>query len=223
MAALKFGQAAKLASLFAIAAIGCGSTGAASAATQADAASAVYVAELHPRNTGVAGSDTSGKARITVRGDALTITIHVNNAPPGIEHWQHFHGFKDGRAAACPTAAADVNHDGVIDLIETETTSGTTMVPFNAAPSAMQIPAETYPTASAKGSYRYEQTVSLTALRAVFAKAFNGQHLDLDHRVIFIHGVRASAKLPASAASLGSIPASVTLPIACGRIERTAK
>ena len=81
MAALKFGQAAKLASLFAVAAISCGSTGAASAATQTDAASAVYVAELHPLNTGVAGSGTSGKARITVRGDALTITIHVNNAP----------------------------------------------------------------------------------------------------------------------------------------------
>ena len=222
MVTLKF-AAAKLLCVFAGAAIGCGSAGAVSAATQTDAADAVYVAELHPLNTAIAGSDTTGKARITIRGDALRIVIRVNNAPPGIQHWQHFHGFKDGRAAACPTAAADVNHDGVIDLIETETTSGTTMVPFNGAPAAMQILTDTYPKASEKGSYLYEQTVSLTALRAAFAKAFNGQHLDLDHRVIFIHGVPATAKLPASAASLGSIPASVTLPIACGRIERTAE
>ena len=178
---------------------------------------------MHPLNTSIAGGETTGRARITVRGDALTITVRVNGAPPGIEHWQHFHGFADGRAAACPTAAADVNHGGVIDLIETEATSGTTMAPFNGAPAAMQIPTETYPKASAKGGYRYAKTVSLTALQAAFAKAFNGQHLDLDRRVISIRGVPNTAKLPASVASLGSIPASVALPIACGRIERTAK
>lgn len=67
---------------------------------------------------------------------------------------QHFHGFTDGRNATCAKAAADTSHDGIVDLLETEPTSGTTMVPF-----------------------------------------------------------------PTSVASLGTIPAQVTLPIACGKIE----
>jgi hypothetical protein len=209
--------------MLAAAATVCAGTTTANTAARADAAGAVYVAELHPLNADIAASDTIGKARFTVRGDVLTITIDVKGAPPDIEHWQHFHGFKDGRVATCPTAAADANHDGVIDLIETEATSGTTMVPFNGAPAAMQIPTETYPKASAKGSYSYEKTVSLKALRAAFAVAFGGQDLALDRRVVFIHGVPATIKLPASVVSLGSIPASVTLPIACGKIERAAR
>jgi hypothetical protein len=28
-------------------------------------------------------------------------------------HWQHFHGFKDDREAACATQAADANRDGM--------------------------------------------------------------------------------------------------------------
>jgi hypothetical protein len=35
-----------------------------------------------------------------------------------------------------------------------------------------------------------------------------------------MRGVAANMKLPASLASLGTIPAQVTLPISCGRIER---
>lgn len=223
MATMRFGRAAEFSSMLAAAATVCAGTTTANTAARADAAGAVYVAELHPLNADIAASDTIGKARFTVRGDVLTITIDVKGAPPDIEHWQHFHGFKDGRVATCPTAAADANHDGVIDLIETEATSGTTMVPFNGAPAAMQIPTETYPKASAKGSYSYEKTVSLKALQAAFAVAFGGQDLALDRRVVFIHGVPATTKLPASVVSLGSIPASVTLPIACGKIERAAR
>jgi len=37
---------------------------------------------------------------------------------------------------------------------------------------------------------------------------------------VYIHGVLPNTKLPASVASLGTIPAQVTLPIACGKIER---
>jgi len=77
-----------------------------------------------------------------------------------------------------------------------------------------------YPKASAAGTYTYRQAVSLRVLTAAFAKAFNDATLDLDHRVVFIHGVVATRTLPASVASLGPLPADVTLPIACGRIER---
>jgi hypothetical protein len=194
------------------------------AALSANAATApvVYVAKLAPMNSKVAGTAASGEARFTVNGDNLTIDISVKGVPPDMVHWQHFHGFKDNRSASCPTAKADANHDGIVDLIETEPTSGTTMVPFDSNPVAMDIAHGTYPKASAQGMYHYNQTVSLKALDAAFAKAFSDRKLDLDQRVVFIHGVPSETKLPKSVASLGPIPAQVTLPIACGKIERVS-
>jgi hypothetical protein len=187
--------------------------------TKADSPS-IYVADLHPLNTKVTDLETTGEAKFSVSGDALTITIKAQKLPPEIAHLQHFHGFKDNRDASCPAAAADKNDDGIIDLIETEPTSGTTMVPFHDDPVSMEIVRDTYPKASADGSFQYEETVSLKDLEAAFAKAFGGKTLDLDRRVVFIHGVLPSTKLPESAASLGTIPAQVTLPIACGEIKR---
>jgi hypothetical protein len=178
----------------------------------------VYVAHLHPMNAKITRLQTTGEARFTVKGDSLTISVMVKGAAPGITHWQHFHGFKDNHDATCATTAADANHDGIIDLIETESASGTTMVPFIDDPVSMNVAEGTYPKASAAGTYEYRRTVSLNALSAAFSKAFDGSKLDLDRRVVLIHGTPNT--LPTSVASLGPIPAQVTLPIACGTIER---
>ncbi|HET7621880.1 MAG TPA: hypothetical protein VFK39_08260 [Gemmatimonadaceae bacterium] len=179
----------------------------------------VYIAQLKPLNSDAASTHTSGIARFTVRGDSLTISINVRNAPANMTHLQHFHGFTDGRDATCATQDADANHDGVVDLMETEPMSGTTMVPFTADPVSMEVVTDSYPKSNAGGSYRYTKTVSLSALEKAFAEKFSGQKLDLTHRVVYIHGVPSDTKLPSTAASLGTIPAQVTLPIACGKIE----
>jgi hypothetical protein len=180
----------------------------------------VYAAQLHPVNSKITGFQTMGEARFTVQGDSLTILVKVKGAAPGITHWQHFHGYKDNRDATCATQAADVNHDGIIDLIETEPASGTTMVPFIDDPVSMNVAEGTYPKASAAGTYEYRSTVSFEALSAAFSKAFDGSKLDLDRRVVLIHGTPKT--LPGSVASLGPIPAQITLPIACGTIEQVS-
>lgn len=182
-------------------------------------AGAVYVAHLTAMNAKVVGSKTTGEARLEVRGGNLVIDIKVSGAPPSITHWQHFHGFKDGSAATCATPSADKNSDGIVDLIETGPASGTTMVPFDDTPAKMDVAHGLYPKASADGSYTYHEVVPLKKLRASFAKAFGTRHIDLDKRVVYIHGVPADTRLPSTVASLGPIPAQVTLPIACGRIE----
>lgn len=182
-----------------------------------------YVAKLHPLNSRVTGLKTAGEARFVVSGDQLKISIDARHLPPGMMHLQHFHGFADNHQATCPTDAADVNGDGIIDLIETEPMAGTTMVPFHADPVSMQIVNDTYPKASAKGGYDYRKTVSLSALTTAFEKTFHSTALDLDRRVVFIHGVPPSTTLPGTVASLGTIPAQVTLPIACGEIVRVSR
>jgi hypothetical protein len=190
------------------------------ARAQDDQSNAVYVAHLSALNTTVTGSKAVGEATLTIKGDSLTIAVNASGVPKDIEHWQHFHGFSDGRQATCPTQAADANGDGIIDVVETGVAAGTTMVPFSGDPVSMDVPHGTYPKGSATGTLQYQETVSLSALRAAFAKAFDRQKLDLDRRVIFIHGVPADSKLKPSVASLGPIPAQVTLPIACGKISR---
>lgn len=179
-----------------------------------------YVARLQPMNSGTAGSDATATATFDINGDNMMITIDAKGLPPNIEHWQHFHGFTDTRSAQCPTASADANGDGIVDLIETEAISGTTMVPFDADPAAMDVPGGKYPHADAKGRFSYRQNVSIAALEGAFADAFDGQTPDLERRVIFIHGVVPDSDLPKTVQSLGPIPAHVTLPIACGVIER---
>lgn len=183
-------------------------------------AEAEYMARLQPMNTAISETETTGEARLTVAGDELTINVDVKNAPAGMTHWQHFHGFEDDSEAACPTEAADVNGDGIIDLLETEPAAGTTMVPFDNDPAAMDVAHGTYPEAATDGDYSYQKVVSMEALSEAFAEAFEGSELDLERRVIFIHGVPEDTSLPESVASLGPIPAHVTLPIACGEIER---
>lgn len=181
-----------------------------------DAAS--YVAELQPMNAATAGSETTGEARFNIDGDDLVIEIDVTGAPAGITHWQHFHGFTTDDAAACAGPDADANGDGIVDLIETEPASGTTMVPFITDPASMDVPGGEYPVADDDGNYQYRATVSVAALSEAFAEAFDGQDLDLDSRVVLIHGVPEDTDLPDSVQSLGPIPASTTLPIACGKI-----
>lgn len=188
--------------------------------TDATASSPSYIAHLKPMNSEVTGSDANATATFAVEGDNMLISIDAEGLPPDIEHWQHFHGFADGKAAKCPTAAADANGDGIVDLIETEATSGTTMVPFDADPAGMDIAEGQYPHADADGRFSYRQTVSIAALDTAFAEAFEGQSPGLEQRVIFIHGVMPDAELPSTVESLGPIPAHVTLPIACGVIER---
>lgn len=181
---------------------------------------AVYQAQLEPLNSTLTGLQTSGLAQFVIYNDTMTITIGVKNAPPGIEHWQHFHGFAIDTSATCATAADDKNGDGIIDIVETGKASGTTMVPFNKMPADMKVGDNSYPLAGADGSYTYEVRVPMMKLKDAFAKAFGGGEIDLERRVVYIHGVPDSTKLPATVASLGDIPARVTLPIACGKIMK---
>ncbi|WP_449422650.1 hypothetical protein [Rhodanobacter lindaniclasticus] len=175
-------------------------------------------------NAEVAHAHTRGEAKLAEHDGMLTIDIQAAHCRPGqhgaLAAFPRLH--RDDQPAHCPTMANDANHDGYIDLIETEKFFCTTMVPFIAQPASMDVAHGHYPTADAKGDYHYTATVALKDLDAAFAKAFPDQRLDLAKRVIYIHGVPADTKLPATVASLGPIPAQVTLPIACGQIEMMA-
>ena len=179
----------------------------------------IYHASIVPLNADIIGSSAHGSALFVVNGDQLTVNIEMFDTPANQQHWEHFHGFPDGRPAEIATAAQDTNHDGFVDLPETEPVSGTTMVPFNDTPETMDIPNDAYPVADANGYFAYTKIVPLQQLDAEFKKAFNDSELELDKRVIYIHGVANSLQLPTTVAGeVASYDAHVTLPIAVGKI-----
>lgn len=179
-----------------------------------------YIARLSPLNSKVTGHHAAGELRLTVSGDTLTMELDAQGLPPGMMHMAHLHGYVSGKNSTCPTAVADTNHDGIIDLAETEPAAGVTMIPLNAAPADLTIASDAYPTASKDGRMTYEQQVSLRTLTQKMAATFSGAAPDLAKRVVFVHGVDAGAPLPKTVASLPGVPAQVTLPIACGKLTQ---
>lgn len=181
----------------------------------------VYQADLVALNSAKAGATATGTATIEVVGSRLKVHIKMAGTPPNMQHWEHFHGYPDGKSAACATSAQDANHDGYVDLVETGAVSGTTMVPFDGAPEKMNIPNDSYPNADSSGSFDYTKTVPLQQLRDKFASVYSGGKLDLDKRVIYVHGVVSTNDLPSTVdGHVGPYDPHVTLPIACGKIRR---
>jgi hypothetical protein len=178
-----------------------------------------YVAKLAPLNAEKIGTSASGTADLQVIDGKLTVAIDLAGLTPGLMHLQHFHGFPDGTDAVCPTAKEDGNGDGYIDLIETEAVAGTTMLPFHEHPVTLEIPSDTYPVADDKGAASYSHSDSIEELEKALKEKFKAPVLDLTKRVIFVHGVAGDAKLPESVKSLPGVPAQVTIPVACGKIE----
>jgi hypothetical protein len=178
-----------------------------------------FTAKLQPMNADKIGTSTTGTATFEIADGKLSIAIDLAGLPPNMMHLQHFHGFPDGKAASCPTGAADTNGDGYIDLVETEPFAGTTMMPFHAHPVTLEIANDSYPVADKNGVSHYTDTVSVADLDAALKAKFKAPSLALDKRVIFIHGVANSPALPTSVKSLPGVPANVTIPIACGKIE----
>lgn len=180
-----------------------------------------YRAEIQSLNGDKLGIHPSGEADFTIDNDTLTVEITMNQTSPNTQHWMHFHGFPDGRDAKPATIAQDVNHDGYVDLPETEPVSGTTMVPFNDKPAEMNIPTDTYPVSDADGHFHYEKQVSLKDIQKKFKETFNDDELHLEKRVIYIHGIPESVDLPDTVqGSVMHYDPHTTLPIATGKIEK---
>ncbi len=184
-----------------------------------------YRADIKPLNAEKIGHAAHGTVTFELRDDQLHIALEMFDTPASIQHWEHFHGFPDGREASVPTLAQDTNQDGWIDLPETEAVSGTTMVPLDNAPHDMCIPHDNYPVADDKGYYAYQKDVPYQALKDKFQEVFGTADLELDKRVVYIHGVPKDLPIPNSVGGKLSdtYDQHVTLPIAAGKIVRISE
>ena len=187
---------------------------------------ALYVAELHPLNAGVQNrldpdrktprGVARGKAYFRVINGTLTAVVDMAGTEPaegpfpdGI-HPQHIHA-----ADQCPSAAADVNGDGIVDVIEGLPFYGPILVPLDGDISNTTSEIPTFPFGMGdRGTYHYEASTLLQRLEQAL-----GEPLNLPARHVVVHGVDLSTPLPMSVQSLPGLPAQITLPVACGEIR----
>lgn len=188
---------------------------------------ALYVANLHPLNAKVQQAldpdprsphgVTTGKAYFRVVNGTLHATVDVAGAEPvdgepfpeGL-HAQHIHA-----ADRCPSASADTNGDGIVDVIEGVPFYGPILVPLDGDISNTTSEIPTFPLAMGdRGTYHYEASTSVQTLTEAL-----GEMLDLPSRHVVIHGVDLETPLPPTVQTLGGLPAQITLPVACGEIR----
>jgi hypothetical protein len=173
----------------------------------------VYVALLRPLNEAANGGPVRGIAVVKIDGDAVKVITVVQGLAPEMRHMQHIHGLVSGDLAACPPSAADVNKDGVVDVVEGVPFYGPILVPLD--DDLDDLGAQTYPTSSPEGVVRYAQRGSVSAIEAAL-----GAPLDPEKRVIAVHGVRADTQLPPTTQTLPGMTPQMTLPVACGELVR---
>ena len=73
-----------------------------------------YIAKIKPINADKIKTQAHGIATFSENGNSLHIHVEMFDTPTNIEHWEHFHGFPDGKQAHIPTLMQDVNHDGLL-------------------------------------------------------------------------------------------------------------
>jgi len=188
-------------------------------------AQGTYTATLGSLNANAnGGTGVTGTATLTIKGDMLNVTVDAHGLSPNVMHMMHIH-----TGGSCPTAAADANHDGYVDVIEGVPSYGLILVPLTS--DLTHQGAGTSPMSDANGNLHYTASVSMTTLLADLhlpqadpsspvVKLKAGEALNLAAREIVIHGV--AMNLPSTVQSLPGAPANATIPVACGSISMQA-
>ena len=132
-------------------------------------------------------SGVSGMATLWLEGNKLTVKIEASGLEENKIHPQHIHGFKrDNRNSTCPTMAADVNGDGLVDLAEGLPSYGPVLLDL--APT---------PIADEEGNITYMQTFEISK-----------ELLPLQNRAIVLHGLTVNneymATLPVACGQIQS-------------------
>lgn len=173
-----------------------------------------FTANLTPLNGDLSFRPVHGSVAIQVEDGQISVRIDAEGLEPGIPHPQHIHG-KMG-VGSCPDASDDQNGDGVIDVVEGLPDYGGILVTLDSdLTNGATTEVDGLPKANRAGVIHYRQTADLSAVEAGASR-----NLNLEQRHIVLHGVDPDLQDTAlsDAASIGDLPAWLTLPVACGEL-----
>ncbi|MFL5786060.1 MAG: hypothetical protein ACJ76H_15690 [Bacteriovoracaceae bacterium] len=188
-------------------------------------ADGTYVSNLDTMNNGVGGA-ISAIASFNKEGDRLMAFLRFNGGYPGIAHQQRVHV-----GTRCPTMADDTNGDGYVDINEAYAVVGKILFPLDADISGQERGSSLWPAGDIYGSYQWERATSysrfISDLREPdlneendFAKLGPNGDLNLDGRVVMVHGTNALSNLPDTVGTHGRLSNIQVMPIACGVIRK---
>lgn len=168
----------------------------------------VYKVRFQALNTDTGYKEVKGVANLNIQGDELTIKVNANGLQPGMIHPQHIHA-----SGTCPSMDDDANGDGFLDVIEGVPSYGPIFVSLDADLADLSFQTSFPNPDNTAGAITYKNSVSVNELESAA-----GEPLDLEGRHLVLHGVSADTELPESVQSLGGLPSSLTLPVACGEV-----
>jgi hypothetical protein len=182
-----------------------------------------YKAILRPYNFTVAGWIPNGMADIRIQDDEIEVKSWLDDSA-NVVHMQNIH-----LGTECPTMAHDANNDGFVDFNETTKVAKKILIPLDADLNSQVSGNSIYP----KGNFTYFQKASLSELMDDLrlkdenpndyqVKLAANEPLNLAGRVIIITG-SANKNLPSSVSNLNGMTADLSIPIACGKIERMSE
>lgn len=156
--------------------------------------------------------------------DEVVGDVRITNAGPAILHAQNVR-----LGTRCPTANDDTNADGIIDAREGEAVYGGIYFPLDGDLSSQSSHDGEFPVGDVYGNYIWSRMTNfskfISDLRyqgdsGGYFKLGPKEPMDLEGRVVVIHGVDSAAGLPATVASVGRFANHQSLPIACGVIGK---
>lgn len=156
--------------------------------------------------------------------DELVGDVRITNAGPKLIHAQNV---RVGRR--CPDAKDDTNGDGIIDAREGEAVYGQVLFPLDGDLSTQSSHDGEFPVGDNYGNYIYSRVTKFSSfikdLRSKnsgegYTKLNSNEPLDIEGRVVVIHGVDAAMDLPSSVGTIGRMSNYQSLPIVCGVIYK---
>jgi hypothetical protein len=168
------------------------------------------------------GSGSGGVAVLTLAEDGnLTVNIEAKGMVPRQPHAQHIHGGASlRRDFTCPTQAADVDGNGIVDTLEGLPSYGEIHIALTTegdATPASGLAVDRFPVAGPDGSLSYERTFSAAELPDGTATAVRNLH-------VVTHGIDVNGNgeydMAAGPSELDpALPQEATAPASCGIIE----
>lgn len=169
-----------------------------------------YRADFSSLNSSVAGM-TSGTAEVEVDRDSFSVHLEVKDSPTFSTHSQFIY-----EATECPSYSDDKNQDEIIDPIEAQTVLGVALLSLDSDLSSQELGSEIFPAANGIGHYVYSQRTSYSKLFYDLAAA--GTELELEGKIIVIHGISEDTYLPATVNAEEGKSVRTLLAIACGKM-----
>ncbi len=181
-----------------------------------------YISFLRPLNNQVSGRLPTGKVFIKIKSNIIQIKSFLDDDAKSF----HIQAIYEG--SECPKLQHDINQDGLIDLKELRNSVGKILIPLDSNISHQEDGFNQFP----KGpSYTYQEIGSYEDLIknlyegnedefSLFEKLKQNQPIRLHERVVIIHGTDLNAKIPDSFSVISDEKKHISIPIACGRIQK---